>query len=183
MGMFPGGVPGSGIPSPAAYANTHASQFSNFNGQLQLQPGNLGGMSKSPGLDGSNPSGLDAPTSMASAYSDFSSQSPFFSQYPAQYGINMGSYNATYASTTQPGTQATNPFAAAGQIPHVSSSQSALAIGQSARPDQEVTPPPTAARTVPSPGATSVPTATSSMPGTTNPLSFEGNPYALYSSY
>ena len=110
-------------------------------------------------------------------------QSPFFSQYPAQYGINMGSYNATYASTTQPGTQATNPFAAAGQIPHVSSSQSALAIGQSARPDQEVTPPPTAARTVPSPGATSVPTATSSMPGTTNPLSFEGNPYALYSSY
>ena len=95
----------------------------------------------------------------------------------------MGSYNATYASTTQPGAQATNPFAAAGQIPHVSSSQSALAIGQSARPDQEVTPPPTAARTVPSPGATSVPTATSSMPGTTNPLSFEGNPYALYSSY
>ena len=105
-------------------------------------------------------------------------QSPFFSQYPAQYGINMGSYNATYASTTQPGSQVTNPFAA-GQIPHVSASQSALSI-QSARPDQEVTPPPVTARTVPSPGATTVPT---SMPGSTNPLSFEGNPYALYSSY
>lgn len=26
--MFSGGVPGSGLPSPAAYANSHASQFS-----------------------------------------------------------------------------------------------------------------------------------------------------------
>ena len=26
--MFPGAVPGSGLPSPAAYANSHASQFS-----------------------------------------------------------------------------------------------------------------------------------------------------------
>merc|ERR1711892_909331 len=105
--MFPGGVPGSGIPSPAAYANPHASQFTNFNGQLQLQPGNLGGMSKSPGLDGSNPSGLDVPSSMASAYSDFQSQSPFFSQYPAQYGLNMSQYTNAY-----PATSTNNPFCA-----------------------------------------------------------------------
>lgn len=185
--MFPGGVPGSGLPSPAAYANSHASQFSNFNGQLQLQPGNLGGMSKSPGLDGSNPTGLDAPSSMASAYSDFSSQSPFFSQYPAQYGLNMSQYTGAYPGTTS------NPFGAG--------TATSSPVGQTTS-----TPIPPLTRDSQSPAAQATsPTSQLAVPGTnpantagpvgtitTNPpvssaapsVSFgESNPYALYSSY
>lgn len=109
--MFPGHG-GTGLPSPAAYANPAAAQFGvasygNF-GLPQHGGVSLGNsLSKSPGLDGSL--GLDVATSAAS-YTDFSSQSSFFSQYP-QYGFNMSGYSmgGSYPTSSQP-SALTNPF-------------------------------------------------------------------------
>lgn len=109
--MFPGGVHGgTGLPSPAAYGNPAAAQFGNF-GLPQHGGVSLGNsLSKSPGLDGLG-GGLDVATSAAS-YSDFSTQSSFFSQYP-QYGFNMSGYSmsGSYPTTTsQTPSSLTNPF-------------------------------------------------------------------------